>query len=81
MTLDPALLALLACPSCKSPVEYRKTQRGEWLVCTSETCKLAYAIRDDIPIMLVDEAVPEHEIEEPAGDETTDTGAQPPEQS
>jgi uncharacterized protein YbaR (Trm112 family) len=48
--LDPKLLAILACPKCKGDLEYT----GEKLVCRA--CALAYPIRDDIPIMLIDEA-------------------------
>lgn len=46
------LLDILACPKCKGPVEL--TEQGDGLVC--KACKLAYEIRDDIPIMLIDEA-------------------------
>jgi hypothetical protein len=48
--LDPKLLEILACPKCKGDLEYT----GETLVC--HACALVYAIRDDIPIMLIDEA-------------------------
>jgi len=48
------LLDILACPQCKKPVKLSKD--GKSLRC--ETCKLAYEIRDDIPIMLIDEAKP-----------------------
>jgi hypothetical protein len=48
--MDPELLEILACPECKAPVE----QDGDWLVCTA--CGRRYAIRDGIPIMLVEEA-------------------------
>lgn len=49
------LLDILACPKCKGPVELIN-DRGNGLVC--RTCKLVYEIRDDIPIMLIDEAKP-----------------------
>jgi hypothetical protein len=52
MTLDPALLEILACPECKAAVELE----GERLVC--QQCGRRYRIEDDIPIMLVDEAEP-----------------------
>jgi len=52
MALDPTLLEMLACPACKG--EVRLTERGDGLVC--HVCKLMYPIKDDIPIMLVDEA-------------------------
>jgi hypothetical protein len=52
MTLSPQLLAILACPKCKGPV----MPVAESLVCP--TCKLAYPVRDNIPVMLIDEAEP-----------------------
>lgn len=53
--LDERLLAILACPKCKGELEYR-TQPEEALIC--KACKLVYEVRDDIPIMLIDEAKP-----------------------
>ena len=52
MSLAPELRALLVCPKCKGPLEYRTTP--EQLLC--QACRLAYAVEDDIPIMLIDEA-------------------------
>jgi uncharacterized protein YbaR (Trm112 family) len=52
MKLDPALLEILACPDCKAPL--RADEAAEELVCTG--CGLAYPVRDDIPVLLVDEA-------------------------
>ena len=52
MKLDPALLEILACPDCKSPL--RADDAASELVCTG--CGLAYPVRDDIPVLLVDEA-------------------------
>lgn len=49
-TLDPKLLEILACPVCKTEVEYKQDR----LVCVN--CRRAYPVRDGIPIMLVDEA-------------------------
>jgi uncharacterized protein YbaR (Trm112 family) len=46
------LLDILACPKCKGPVKL--TEAGDGLVC--EKCRLVYAIRDDIPVMLIEEA-------------------------
>lgn len=46
------LLEILVCPACKQPLEYR--QSPESLKCTQ--CHRVYAVKDDIPIMLVDEA-------------------------
>lgn len=55
MTLAPDLLDILVCPKCKGPLEY-ETAPDEVLVCA--TCRLRYAVEDDIPIMLIDEATP-----------------------
>ena len=48
------LLEILACPKCKGQVQLNDKEDG--LVC--ESCRLLYEIRDDIPIMLIDEAKP-----------------------
>ena len=50
--ISKELLDILACPKCKGPVEL--TEKSDCLVCKS--CLLLYEIRDDIPIMLIDEA-------------------------
>ena len=50
--LDPKLLDILVCPACKSKV----VLEGDRLVCQSASCGLRYPVRDDIPIMLIDEA-------------------------
>jgi len=52
--LDPSLLEILACPSCRAPL--RVDDAAEELVCTSAECGLAYPVRDDIPVLLIDEA-------------------------
>jgi uncharacterized protein YbaR (Trm112 family) len=52
MPVDPALLAILVCPVCKTPV--RPTPDAAGLKC--ETCRRVYPVKDDIPVMLVDEA-------------------------
>ncbi|MFQ5678004.1 MAG: Trm112 family protein [Gemmatimonadota bacterium] len=52
MALDERLLEILVCPQCKGELEYREEE--EALLC--HACRLRYAIRDDIPIMLIDEA-------------------------
>jgi len=49
------LLEILVCPACKQALEYR--QNPESLKCTQ--CHRVYAVKDDIPIMLVDEATTE----------------------
>jgi uncharacterized protein YbaR (Trm112 family) len=53
MSLAPDLLEILVCPKCKGPLEHRTTPQ-ETLVC--HACRLIYAVDDDIPIMLIDEA-------------------------
>ncbi|MGH7477617.1 MAG: Trm112 family protein [Longimicrobiales bacterium] len=52
--LDQRLLEILVCPKCKGDLEYRPDSSE--LRC--HACRLVYAVRDDIPIMLVDEAKP-----------------------
>ena len=52
MALSKDLLDILACPKCKG--ELGLTPKEDGLVC--EACKLRYPIKDDIPIMLIDEA-------------------------
>ncbi len=50
--MDTKLLDILACPVCKGPLIYVKPQR--LLICRAD--RLAYPIRDDIPVMLEEEA-------------------------
>ncbi len=52
MRLDPALLAILACPACRAELRYDEDTNE--LACTG--CGLVYPVRDDIPVLLVDEA-------------------------
>lgn len=52
--MDSKLLDILVCPVCKGNLEYRK----EALELVCHACKLAYPIRDGIPVMLEDEARP-----------------------
>jgi uncharacterized protein YbaR (Trm112 family) len=52
MALDERILEILVCPKCKGDLEYDR--EGSRLLCA--TCKLAYPIRDDIPVMLEQEA-------------------------
>ena len=54
MTLSKALLEILACPQCKGDVSLEDSP--ERLLC--HACKLAYPVRDGIPVMLIDEALP-----------------------
>ena len=53
MAIDPALLEILVCPECKTPVHLVKD--GTALRC--DRCRRVYPIKDDIPVMLVDEAM------------------------
>ena len=53
MPVDERLLEILACPNCRGPVEYVAAE--EEIVCRGE-CRYRYPVRDDIPVMLIDEA-------------------------
>jgi hypothetical protein len=57
MALDPQLLEILACPLCKADVKLTEDSKG--LKCVK--CHRVYPIRDDIPVMLIDEATIEPE--------------------
>ncbi len=50
--MDRRLLDILVCPLCKKPLHYRR--REQEFVCTAD--RLAFPIRDDVPVMLEDEA-------------------------
>lgn len=50
--MDPKLLEILVCPLCKGPLVYRKAEHE--LVCKAD--RLAFPLRDGIPVMLEDEA-------------------------
>lgn len=52
MALSKELLDILVCPKCKG--EIYLNDAGDGLIC--DRCKLLYEIKDDIPIMLIDEA-------------------------
>jgi uncharacterized protein YbaR (Trm112 family) len=54
MTIDKELLDILACPKCKGEIHLNDKEDG--LIC--ENCRLMYRIEDDIPVMLIDEAIP-----------------------
>ncbi len=54
MAISKELLDILACPKCKGDIYLTDAEDG--LIC--DKCKLLYEIRDDIPIMLIDEAKP-----------------------
>jgi hypothetical protein len=52
--IEPSLLEILACPNCHSPLRVDDTANE--LVCINSACGLAYPVRDDIPVLLIDEA-------------------------
>lgn len=54
MAISKELLEILACPQCKGDIHLN--DKGDGLIC--DKCKLLYEIKDDIPIMLIDEAKP-----------------------
>jgi uncharacterized protein YbaR (Trm112 family) len=54
MAISKELLDILVCPKCKGNIHLNAV--GDGLIC--DNCKLLYEIKDDIPIMLIDEAKP-----------------------
>ncbi len=52
MAISKELLEILACPKCKGDIRLNESQDG----IIRDKCKLLYRIKDDIPIMLIDEA-------------------------
>ena len=50
--LSSELLEILACPKCKGSLEYEEEK--DELTC--HACRLKYKVKDDIPVMLIDEA-------------------------
>ena len=52
MTLKKELLDVLACPKCKGALDYKESENR--LLCGA--CRLSYEIKNDIPVMLVDQA-------------------------
>ena len=60
--IDEELLKILACPKCKGDlVLVKEGNKEKGLVC--KKCRLLYPIRDEIPIMLIEEAIPYGEVE------------------
>ena len=53
MGINKELLSILVCPKCKGDIQL--TEQEDGLIC--EACRLRYPIKDDIPIMLIDEAI------------------------
>lgn len=56
MPLSTELLEILACPKCKGQVSLQRDAATEIIACAN--CWLAYPVRDEIPVMLIDEAQP-----------------------
>lgn len=59
--MDAKLLEILVCPICKGPLLYKKPEQE--LIC--KPCRLGFPVKDDIPVMLEDEArklPPEEEV-------------------
>jgi len=54
MPISPELLEILRCPQCKSKVQIDEAETR--LKCLNDDCALVYPIRDEIPVMLVEEA-------------------------
>ena len=54
MNIDQGLLDIIVCPDCHGELKPETTGGVDELVCT--VCGLAYPVRDDIPVLLVDEA-------------------------
>lgn len=54
MAISPELLEILVCPKCKTKVELAAD--GDSLRCQNPECRLVYPIRDEIPVMLIEEA-------------------------
>ena len=61
MAISQDLMEILACPACKAKVELKSD--GSGLKCVA--CYRVYPIRDDIPVMLIDEATIEEPPKEP----------------
>lgn len=57
MAISAELLEILRCPKCRSEVALKDDKSA--LKCSNPDCSLVYPIRDDIPVMLVDEATVE----------------------
>jgi uncharacterized protein len=52
MTVQKELLEILVCPQCRTPVKMTADQKG--LKCA--TCRRVFPVRDDIPVMLIEDA-------------------------
>ena len=54
MAISPELLEILRCPKCRS--EVKMNEKGTGLKCQNPECRLVYPVKDDIPVMIVEEA-------------------------
>lgn len=73
MTLDAQLLEILVCPNDRGDLDYRESD--QLLVCMS--CGYRYPIRDDIPVMLIDEAQkPDQKPSQKPGKKSKEPGVQ-----
>ncbi len=54
--MDARLLEILVCPLCKGPLDYRKHSGKNEAELVCKACRLAFPVKDDIPVMLEDEA-------------------------
>ena len=54
MPVDPKLRAMLVCPNCRGKLADQTGEKGEALTC--QACKLAFPVKDGIPVMIVNEA-------------------------
>ena len=68
MTLDPELLGILACPACRGPLDplgphgpHGTGQKDDPQGLACPQCNVVYPVRDEIPVMLAEEAVPRRE--------------------
>jgi uncharacterized protein YbaR (Trm112 family) len=57
MVISPELLEILRCPKCRSEVELKDDESG--LKCVNPDCRLVYPVKDEIPVMIVEEATTE----------------------
>lgn len=63
--MDPTLLAILACPKCRGSLEPAEREESEGLFCPA--CALVYPVEEDIPMLLVEEAVPRQDWDAGSG--------------
>lgn len=59
MAISPELLNILRCPKCRSEVKLKDD--GSGLRCLNDECGLVYPVRDDIPVMIIEEAEKDRE--------------------